>query len=358
MCQPLISIIIPVYKVEKYLPRCIESVLNQTYKNFELILVDDGSPDNSGKICDEYALKDNRIKVIHKENGGVSSARNAGVDVVTGKYINFVDSDDWVPNNSLKSLYDAIIESNADLSIGGYENRGKRIKIIKYESEEIDFTSISDKQIIDVVNRTCMYGPCCKLYKSELIKNNRVFFNQNIKLGEDTLFVRNYLMYINKIQICNDLVYYYNTLNIGSATRKYYSELSNWSLILLKEYQKLLNAHIKDDKFKLKALSEYALKRYVYTATFYCANCTKNVAINNLIKTNKLLLPYLSLNNDWVYVIDKLNNVRKAIYHNDFVKIYKCLKSNKLLNFIKTVNRKFYFKFIASKTERKRDGLI
>ncbi|KAF3371822.1 glycosyl transferase family 2, partial [Enterococcus faecium] len=93
MCE--ISIIVPVYKVEKYLRKCVDSILAQTFTDFEVILVDDGSPDNSGKICDEYAEKDNRVRVIHKENGGLSSARNAGIDVARGKYLGFVDSDDY-----------------------------------------------------------------------------------------------------------------------------------------------------------------------------------------------------------------------------------------------------------------------
>ncbi|MDT6814838.1 glycosyltransferase, partial [Enterococcus faecium] len=94
MCE--ISIIVPVYKVEKYLRKCVDSILAQTFTDFEVILVDDGSPDNSGKICDEYAEKDNRVRVIHKENGGLSSARNAGIDVARGKYLGFVDSDDYI----------------------------------------------------------------------------------------------------------------------------------------------------------------------------------------------------------------------------------------------------------------------
>ena len=102
--MPLVSIVVPVYKIENVLHYCIDSILNQIYEDFELILVDDGSPDNSGKICDEYAKKENRIKVIHKENGGVSSARNCGIDAAKGKYICFVDSDDYVNKNYLEIL--------------------------------------------------------------------------------------------------------------------------------------------------------------------------------------------------------------------------------------------------------------
>ena len=103
--KPLISIIIPVYNVEQYLHRCVDSVLNQTYKNLEIILVNDGSPDNCPFICDEYAKKDKRIIVVHKENGGLSSARNAGLEIVQGEYISFIDSDDWIHENYNEILY-------------------------------------------------------------------------------------------------------------------------------------------------------------------------------------------------------------------------------------------------------------
>ena len=112
----LISVIIPIYNVEKFLSFCIDSIVNQTYKNLEIILVDDGSTDNSGKICDEYALKDNRIKVMHKQNGGVSSARNVGLNIAKGKYIGFVDSDDYVENDMFEILHNLIIKNNVDIS--------------------------------------------------------------------------------------------------------------------------------------------------------------------------------------------------------------------------------------------------
>ena len=102
----LISVIIPVYKVEKYLSKCVESIINQTYKNLEIILVNDGSPDNCGEICDEYAKKDSRIKVIHKENGGLSDARNAGIEIASGQYIAFVDSDDYIASNMYERMYE------------------------------------------------------------------------------------------------------------------------------------------------------------------------------------------------------------------------------------------------------------
>ena len=108
MLQPLISVIVPCYNVEEYLPKCIESILNQTYRNLEILLVDDGSPDNCGRICDEYAAKDSRIRIIHKKNGGLSDARNAALDVMTGEYVTFIDSDDYVSDDYVEYLYKII----------------------------------------------------------------------------------------------------------------------------------------------------------------------------------------------------------------------------------------------------------
>lgn len=134
MCE--ISIIVPVYNVEKYLEKCVDSILNQTFKDFELILVDDGSPDNSGLICDQYAEKDSRVKVIHKENGGLSSARNAGIDIARGKYLGFIDSDDYIAEDMYELLYNNIIREKADLSICGiyhvYEGKKLEKKSEKY----------------------------------------------------------------------------------------------------------------------------------------------------------------------------------------------------------------------------------
>ena len=121
MLQPLISVIVPCYNVEEYLPKCIESILNQTYRNLEILLVDDGSPDNCGRICDEYAAKDSRIRIIHKKNGGLSDARNAALDVMTGEYVTFIDSDDYVSDEYVEYLYKIIKESGVKLSVSSYQ---------------------------------------------------------------------------------------------------------------------------------------------------------------------------------------------------------------------------------------------
>ena len=117
--MPKISIIVPVYNVEKYLEKCVRSILAQTFTDFELILVDDGSPDSSGAMCDQFAEQDQRVKVIHKENGGLSDARNAGIEIATGEYLGFVDSDDYIADDMYELLYTNIVKEDADLSICG-----------------------------------------------------------------------------------------------------------------------------------------------------------------------------------------------------------------------------------------------
>ncbi|EME3187758.1 glycosyltransferase, partial [Enterococcus faecalis] len=130
--MPKISIIVPVYNVEKYLEKCVRSILAQTFTDFELILVDDGSPDSSGAMCDQFAEQDQRVKVIHKENGGLSDARNAGIEIATGEYLGFVDSDDYIADDMYELLYTNIVKEDADLSICGiydvYEGKEPIVK--------------------------------------------------------------------------------------------------------------------------------------------------------------------------------------------------------------------------------------
>ena len=139
MSNEKVSVIVPIYKVEKYLDRCVQSIRNQTYRNLEIILVDDGSPDNCPQMCDTYAKQDDRIRVIHKENGGLSDARNAGIDIATGVYISFVDSDDWIHNQMIEILMGMIEQKQCEISVcqSQYAYEGKEYKDSLYESENI-----------------------------------------------------------------------------------------------------------------------------------------------------------------------------------------------------------------------------
>lgn len=169
--NPLISVVIPVYNVEEYIERCVDSVISQTYKNIEIILVDDGSPDNCPKICDDYAKKDKRVKVIHKKNGGLSDARNAGINIAKGKYISFIDSDDYVEKEYIKVLYETLIKYNADMSISSHE--------AIYDNGTIIDNSTNEEEVFtpEIIFKRILYSDgidlsaWAKLYKIELFSD-------------------------------------------------------------------------------------------------------------------------------------------------------------------------------------------
>lgn len=187
--KPLISIIVPVYNVEDYLPECIDSILAQTYKNLEIILVNDGSTDNSGKICDEYAQKDSRIKVIHKENSGVSSTRNMGIEAASGEYIGFVDSDDTVDSDMYTIMYDAAFKTNSDISVCKFIRFSASAHAApdKHNYEDTFVTMTNTEAIACVlVSRPFSGSICDKLFKAEIIKNARL--DTRLHVAEDFLF--------------------------------------------------------------------------------------------------------------------------------------------------------------------------
>lgn len=167
----LITIIVPVYKVEDYLNRCVDSILRQTYRNLEIILVDDGSPDRCGEICDEYAELDRRVKVIHKENGGLSDARNVGIDIAQGSYISFIDSDDWIHDEYIERLYQLIRTTNSDISVCNFLRVSTEILADVRLNEEIyEFSNLAAlKQFTDKFYEQMVIA-CGKLFKKKLFE--------------------------------------------------------------------------------------------------------------------------------------------------------------------------------------------
>lgn len=220
------SIIVPVYNVEQYLPRCIESILNQSIKEFELILVNDGSTDESGNICDLYADKDDRIVVVHKENGGVSSARNYGLDIAKNEYIVFVDSDDYIYKDYLKKLYNP----NVDMvlcNIKYDQNNNKDYYILNNNiCGEFNINGEIIDKIIESRYFCCVYS---KMFRRSIIKKYNIKFNEDISLGEDTMFVVDYLINSYKLEVRDDVIYNYitykNTLSSFKEDNFYYLEI-------------------------------------------------------------------------------------------------------------------------------------
>lgn len=217
--MPQISIIVPVYKVEKYIHKCIDSILSQTYKDWELILVDDGTPDNSGLICDEYAVNDSRIQVIHQKNAGVGAARNAGIDKSTGKYIAFLDSDDFCTADYLQNFVNGLIQnSDSDLIIQGmyfYDN-GVTAKLQFSDNYYVDNIKAAILQ-----NKLLSFGaPYCKLFKKELIDFHSIHFATDYSFGEDTYFFFEYLSHTRTVQFVSSLGYFYRDSPGDSLSKK------------------------------------------------------------------------------------------------------------------------------------------
>lgn len=219
----LISVVIPVYNVAEYLVECIESVLKQTYTNLEIILVDDGSLDNSGKICDDYAKKDSRIVVIHKQNGGLSSARNAALEIIKGCYVVFVDSDDYIESTMIEVLYNKINQYNADISICAYRLTSK-IDIFDSEPECREFLMTGKKLIMAYINRdsnyTITHAVWNRLYKKELLEGLK--FCEG-RVHEDILFSTEVMLRIQKAIYVDKYLYNYRDNRPGSITGRKYS---------------------------------------------------------------------------------------------------------------------------------------
>lgn len=245
--MPLISVIVPVYNAEKFLHYCIDSILNQIFNDFELILVDDGSTDNSGKICDEYAGKDARAKVIHKQNGGVSSARNAGIEAAKGEYICFVDSDDYLEKDYLFSLYNGY-DDCVDLVLCGYNsiNKDKVCNTVVFSNNDEDVLSRND--VMPLFQKVMISAPWCKLFKRKIVTENNVIFPADMSLGEDMIFNFTYLDYVKKFKVINKPLYNYRNDNEISLLRKYRKEIFDEEKLLNERWYEIIKKWQLDDK--------------------------------------------------------------------------------------------------------------
>ena len=233
-----VSVIIPVYRAEQYIEACVRSVAEQSYSNLEILLVDDGSPDCSGEICDKLAGVDKRIRVIHKSNGGASSARNAGLKYAGGTYICFVDSDDVLPANAIEMLVRTMISTESEYAAGicgimgssRVKNQIDREKVIRFDEQPED--------LLSYIVQGGSYSPYAKLYLRSIIDDNKLAFREDLKCSEDALFIRQYLKYCKNAVLVPSVVYMYNTGNENSLSKKGFPEYANYfieKLIALKE---------------------------------------------------------------------------------------------------------------------------
>lgn len=225
----LISVIVPVYKVEKVLGRCVDSILAQTYQNIELILVDDGSPDNCPAICDVYAKQDNRVRVIHKKNGGLTSAWKEGVRYASGAFVGFVDSDDWIDSDMYEKLYQAIAEGQADIAMAGlvfdYEDKnypprkeGNRLEKTFYSRTELE--QLFPKFLNDgsFIGRWIQPSRVTKLFRKSLVLQNLELWDDRVSIGEDLQMVFACVLDADAICVILDYYPYHYWYNISSMT--------------------------------------------------------------------------------------------------------------------------------------------
>ena len=255
----LISVVVPVYKTEKFISACIDSILCQTHKNFQLILVDDGSPDRSGAICDEYAARDDRILVKHTVNQGVSAARNDALELVRGEYISFIDSDDYIDEDFFAEALREIETSKADIYIGGqyYEYFSEGVLVRTENKNGLDKVyDIPD--LLDNFEVEYPFYLICdiigKLYRTDVIRKHRLLFDPQVSLGEDMLFNCDYLEHSEHAIFSSKLKYHYARVNNESLFSKFRPDLYDISIPL---YDRMLSL------LKTMGCGEQAINRMI-----------------------------------------------------------------------------------------------
>lgn len=273
-----VSIIVPIYNVEDFLDKCMESILGQTYKNIEIILVDDGSTDSSGKIADKYAEKDSRIKVYHKKNGGLPAARNFGLRKISGKFVSFIDSDDWVDIDYISTLFNAMSYDDSDISVCGlykaYDDENIKCSN-RYEIDHEVFSNIDavkDIMLAQPILKVMAWG---KLYKKSLFFKNNIQYPKGRSLGEDAFTTYKLMYFSKKISYINKPLYYYRQ-RPGSIMSQSKIDSSRYFLDTTNEMKEFADKYYLDIDYEI---SNYKALNY---------NSFINLAIRQSVLTKKL----------------------------------------------------------------------
>lgn len=311
-----VSVVVPIYNVEKYLNKCIDTIVDQTYKNLEIILVDDGSKDNSGLLCDQWAEKDSRIKVIHKENGGLSSARNVGMENATGDYIMFEDSDDWLEPELIERSIECIQKDESDIVIFGYR------KVDEMENDIGEFTFgkkvLTREQLTKQLHTRILemsFGYAWnKLYNFQTIKDSGLRFDSTIIDREDLAFNMQLLSCVNKVNYLDFIGYNYLQRNTSLLHNSDLGRLNNIETFC----QKMSDIDLEDEGMKRKV--------YNMNVLHYLSDCMiKNILWNDeLSKRQK---------KEWIKkIIQKCPEVDKLYYDKDNPRhlniLYKTIKNS------------------------------
>lgn len=263
MEKPLVSVIVPVYNTELFIERTIQSLLEQTYSNIEIILVDDGSTDSSGEICDSFARNHERIKVYHNVNNGVSYTRNYGLHVAHGEYVHFVDSDDKLPNDFVEKMLHNMISNDSDVVFCGLA------RVFEYQEFLIrleDRTYSIDDYFVQLYkgDRFTTTSSCIGMYKMQIIRDYGIRFPEELRCGEDAVFVIDYMKHAKKISSIKDTVYYYMYDNEKSATKCIFYDHYQ---LEQKRYDKIKN--IVTENESLKKISFYYMDKIIRELVIY-----------------------------------------------------------------------------------------
>ena len=324
----MVSIIVPIYKVEKYLRECIESILAQTYTNLEVILVDDGSPDNCGSICDQYKEKDTRVRVIHKANGGLSDARNVGIEVAQGEFIGFVDSDDWIAPDMIAYLVDGLLQNKAQISMCNYVLAKSKQYCINTIQEDV-FTR--EQALKALFSDTMENYACNKLYQAELWKSVRFPVGKNF---EDVLTIYKTFEQASCIVQLPEAKYYYRIRSDSiSGTRDFKNRLHIYQAFC-DRYRDVMQRH-----------PEYAQELFYRIRRYYCNELSKEIVIDPEYRELRwplleLLSGFIRENRDELYKRCKCNWVERRMFDAfSRCSVSGCLEERLCYMFLKRIMR-------------------
>lgn len=328
MNDSLVSIIIAVYNAEKYIDNTIEAIRNQTYSNIQIVLVDDGSSDNSLEKCIAYSRIDERIIVIHQNNMGPGCARNVGIKASNGDYLVFVDADDYIDICFIEHLVLAITEKDYDVAIAGYKKRYSNGIVESFVPKELDSNNTKLSDCLEYfAKNSLIQGPCWKIFKKEIVLQNGIHFHENWKYGEDSYFVYNYLCFVLSWRTVPFAEYYYEIRNNGSLSSSFTKEKISNSIELFQLLKKICD--YTDDSW----MGELMCGCFIT----YC---------DDLIKTN---IKYIGKIHNIKWAISELNSSKILTYYNEkhririlyrFCVIHNMYCSAYLLSFIRNVLKK------------------
>lgn len=336
--EKLVSIIIPVYNAEKYLGYCLNSVTSQTYRNLEIILINDGSSDRSLEICENYAAIDERISVISIKNGGVSNARNMGLDSASGQYIQFVDSDDVIRRDMVENLVRLMETYETDVAVCGFEmvtlgNSASERECTVFTSSIMGSECVLtqdmffEKMAFILWRTTYLESSCNKIFRREIIEENRLRFPQEISLGEDFCFNMEYFEHIRGITFTNVRYYYYLQVKQEALTKRYRADLFENQMFLIQKFHRLLTGYLTMSADEEKELAEYTVAKMMQSLY----GLTNQECRLNVWEKKKEIAKII--NNDYIrqaykkaeYIEPRFEWIRECMEFSDVQKIYDFL---------------------------------